>query len=261
MQPNFEPHSSTPEPSSPGRPDMPPPVPNPLRQDHSMPVGEQLSVDVNNLPKNAGNNLFQASGNSSANSDYDFILNPAPPTHPAIKNSLLHGTLARVVMGLIGVFVIIIVIAVIASLSKGSSNLPYFESVLEDQQELIHITTNAVNEPDISSSNQNFVSTASTSLNSNSTQLESYLATSGVKISTSVLSLKVSSTIDNDLTNAESSGSFNSTFDQVAKADLNGYMEDLKLAYSKTTGPQGRALLSSFYNQAGLLIVSLDNGS
>ena len=79
MEPNFEPKFNNPPTANSNqsvKPNLPPPVPNALKRDHSMPVGEQHVVDVNNLPKNAGSNLF-ASDNSNLPpvENYDFIAN------------------------------------------------------------------------------------------------------------------------------------------------------------------------------------------
>ena len=263
MPPNFEPPTSpSPPPQTPGRPDLPPPVPNPLRQAHSMPASEQHVVDVNNLPKNANNNLFQSDKPSLASSSpaYDFILN-SEQVKPSRKINLPQTKLTRIVIGLAAALVLIIMFGIISSLLKSPSNLPYISSVLEDQQELIHVSSVAANESDINNVNQNFASTATVALSSNATQLQSYLKANGQVLSSKVLNAKVSSLTDQRLTSAESSGDFNSTFNEIASSQLNTYLADLRLAYSKTTGPHGRALLTSFYNQANLLLKSLSSNS
>ncbi|HET8992100.1 MAG TPA: hypothetical protein VFN31_03655 [Candidatus Saccharimonadales bacterium] len=255
MPPNIEP-----SPNANPRPNIPPPIPSPLKQDHSLPVGEQQTVDVSNLPRNAGNNLFQPDNRVTSPEAYDFILNPETGHSSTLKPKLPQSLGAKLGIGLVALMGIILLISIASSLFSSPSNLPYFESVLEDQQEIVHIATNAQSEPDISSNNQVFVTTTIAALSSNSSALQAYLQSNGTKINSALLSLKINSAVDNELTSAESSGTFNSTFDQIARAQLNVYIEDLATARTKA-GPQGRSLLTSFINQANLLLVSLANGT
>lgn len=260
MQPNFEPHSQPNQPTPPG---APAPIPNPLNQAHSMPVGNQYTVDPNNLPKNAGNNLFQSSnpGGQPTGQDYNFILNPTPPVRSSRGVNLPNGMLGRIGLILGGLIVLVILIAIISSLLKSPTNNSYYLSVLQDQQELIHISTEAASASDITGSNQNFVSTAGLSISSSSTQLQAYLSARGYKPSAKSLALKKSKAVDNELTNAENIGNFNSTFVSISKSQLNTYLGDLRLAYSKSSGKHIRSLLSSFYSQAKLLQTSISSGS
>lgn len=262
MPPNFEP-STSPAPATPSqKPNLPPPVPNPLKQDHSIPGGEQHTVDINSLPKAANQALFQNDSPAPIVSDssYNFILNPDTPKRKFSLN-LPTGNLAKVVEGLVGLFILVILFAIVSSLFKSPSNVPSLLSVLEDQQEIAHIASNAVQESNISSNNQTFAATANLALSSNSSQLQTYLANNGHKVSSKVLALKVSAATDEVLTNAESAGDFNSTFEQIAKNQLNNYLADLNRAYTSTKGSHGRALLVSFFRQAKLLSAALDNGS
>lgn len=261
MPPNFEPRPpASPNPTPPPeRPNMPPPTPNNLRQAHSMPVGEQHLADPNNLPKVAGQNLFQNDAHST-NSGYDFIFNHQQPKQSlnlAVKlPSNPFGKIAVVVGGLI---ILVILFNVVSGLLKGPSSLPELMSVLEDQQELIHISNDASGEPDLSDINQNFTATASLSLSSSSSLLQSYITTAGDKVNPNDLLLKESRVTDSTLTGAEAAGDFNSTFTQVANEQLTNYINDLKIAYAASKGPKGQALLKNDYNQAKLLQTSLNS--
>ncbi len=259
MPPNFEPNIQ-PRPQIPeSRPNLPPPVPNPLRQAHSMPVGEQHTVDINNLPKNAGNNLFQSTSPNQVDTDYSFILDSTSRSK-SIKLKMPGGKLGKILTGLMIATVMVILLIIITSLLKSPSPLPYFYSVLEDQQELINISSIALNQSDTSYGNQNFASTANLALSSNSAALQSFLTTNGVKVNSAILNAKISPATNNLLTNAENSGNFNATFSNIAAIQLKNYLIDLKVAYSKTTSHQARQILSSQYNQANLLLTSLANG-
>lgn len=265
MPPNFEPPTSpspAPPPLPQQRPNIPPPRPNPLRQDHSIPVGEQHTVDMNSLPKSGGSNWFQSSQPNLNNpgSPYDFILNPEKPKRSISTRMPLTpigrlGTIGGIIVGLI------ILIVIVSSLFSGSSSAPVMVSVLQDQQELIHISNSASQEPDISSTNQNFAATARLSLGSDLTVLESYLSSAGTSVSTSSLILKESPATDKLLSNSEASGDFNSTYDSIVKQQLNSYLSDIVAAYNQAKGPRGRSILRSDYNQAKLLMNGLNSGS
>ncbi len=261
MPPNFEPNFTPTPPQPVNQPNTPPPVPSPLRRDHSIPVGEQHTVDINNLPKNAGNNLFQSEAPiATPPANYDFILNPAPQKQP-LKLGLPGSWRSKLGIGIIALVALIILISIIGSLTKGSSNLPYMESVVEDQQELIHVLTNAYSVPDISSNNKTFVATAVVTLGSNTSVLQSYLKNIGSPMPAKYLKLKINKTVDQEMSSAETAGNFNQSFAQIASGQLNTYLSDLLTDLNKTAGRRGRSLLISQINQAKLLQVSLANGS
>src|SRR5487761_1817365 len=111
----------------------PPPVPNQLRRDHSMPGGEQFTVELNSLPipsKSMFSNEnvpsptlpIQApietvnSGPDSNHPVYDFILNPTEPPKPPLSLPSLPGVgpmFSKLLMVLIGLILLIIIYAVV----------------------------------------------------------------------------------------------------------------------------------------------------
>jgi hypothetical protein len=191
---------------------------------------------------------------------YDFITNAGEPVK---KRSLPGGNSLpiRILTILGGLLVLIIIVAVLKSVLGGSSNLPSFVAVAQDQQELIHLTAPATGTgapASLSVTNQNFAATAGLSLTSSQAGLLGYLKSIGTKsISPKVLNLKVSSTIDTELTAAATADTYDQTFQQVMQNSLKQYRADLAQAYQKTSGVRGHALLKSDYNQAGLLLTQL----
>ena len=157
--------------------------------------------------------------------------------------------------------ILVIFIGIIGSLSRPSSNLPYLLSVLEDQQDIAHISNEASLYSNISSNYLPYLATSGLILNSNSNQLESYLTSNNLKYTSADLTLKESPKIDGMLSSAEASGNYNTVLDQVAHQQLNGYLTDLKVAFNKVSGSHGKVLLSNFYSQAKLLLISLNNGT
>jgi hypothetical protein len=259
-----------------------PPVPDSLNRSHSMPYGEQHTVELNSLPL-AARNMFssdQTDGNNTGptlptnhqsqviSSDspstfqptYDFILNNDNGPKPSFKLAAplpgLSSNLGRtlVVIGIL--FVLVIGYSVLMSAISGQSNVPAILSVLEDQKELIHITTNA-SQQSLPENSQNFAYTAQISLASNSGQLIKYLAINHDKFKQADLNLKINSATDLELSNSTESGTYSQTFAQVANLQIKTYMSDLSHAYNLTKGPKGRALLKNDYNQANLLLAQL----
>lgn len=191
---------------------------------------------------------------------YDFIINPEkPPT----KRTLLPGgnsLLMRVVVVAAGFIILIVAFNVIKALVSGPSNLPSMVTVAQDQQELIHIATAAnQQQSNLSISNKNFVATAQISLTSAQSQLLTYLKTNGKKVSPKILNLKISTTTDAQLAASQTAATYDQTLHDIMKTKLTSYKNDLRHSYQLTKGKKGRALLSSDYDQAQLLLVQLDS--
>ena len=177
------------------------------------------------------------------------------PALPSVASEL-HGIIVqKAVAG--GVLVLLIVLIVIKGVLGGGSSLTPFVSIIQQQQELIHLSTNASRQQDLSVTNQNFAATAQLSLGSAQSALITYLKSNKTKVGTKQLNLKISTSTDAQLTTAEAAGTYNQTFQEVMKSQLTSYASNLKQAY-KTAGKQGRALLSSDYNQAQLLFNQLN---
>ena len=236
-----------------------------------MPGGQQFAVDPNNLPKAASESLFQSptiapvpqviSPNETPPSEsaYDFMFNAQKPHQPTLLK-LPQSLSMRLLVGLGGLLVVIVLIIVIASASKGQSNEAALISVAQDQQELIHLATNASSQTSLSSNNQTFVATANLTLANNSTQLNTYLKAVGYNVSLAEENLKISTGVDQTLTDAASSGDFNPTFDQIMQEQLKLYVDNINTAYIQTKGVNGRALLKSLYKQTNLLSTALSSG-
>jgi hypothetical protein len=257
MQPNVSrlhgPQSDGPRPVAPHAP-----LPDKLRRGHSMPVGEQHTVELNTLPNDKS--LFQADQPAASSTSqgppvqpYDFIMNPEQqlPGQPGLPGS--NSPLMRILI--IGGLIVVLIIAfvVIKSMLGGSSNLPKFVAVAQDQQEMIHITSIANQQATLSTENQNFSTTAQLSLSSAQSDLLKYLKANHQKVSVKQLNLKVSRQVDTELQNASAATTYNQTFNEIMQAQLSNYMSQLKAAYQTSESDKGRALLNDQYTQAQLL--------
>lgn len=196
---------------------------------------------------------------------YTFITNPTAADKPAsMLPSFLSGKSLRMRIvilggGLVG---LLIVFSILKGLLAGSFNSQPFLAVLQDQQELIHLSSEAgqsqTSQATLPEAYQGFIGTTQLTVTSVQSQLISYLALNKQKVSATQLNLKVSTATDTQLTGASASGDYTSTFQQIMSSQLNTYTTDLHAAYAQTSGIKGRAQLNNDYKQARLLIKQLN---
>lgn len=197
-------------------------------------------------------------------STYDFIMNPEQPATP--KKPLLPGSgggaksiAIRVGMVAGGLIVLLIIFNVVSGLLSGNGNQAQYIAVVQDQHELVHLTTAALEQEGISTSNVNFAATANLSLGTARGDMIVYLGKTGVKkIEPKILGQKISLQTDKQLADAAVASTYNQTFRELMKAKLQRYKLDLQQAYDKTEGPNGRKLLEDQFKQAELLEIQLN---
>jgi hypothetical protein len=199
------------------------------------------------------------SQNQSPDQSYAFIDNPvkAPKQSPL---AALPGSSSIIVrIGLIagGLIVLVIIFAVLRGLLSNTPDLTSFVTVAQEQQELIHLVTNAGQQDGLTASNQNLAATMQASLTSSQGATITYLTTNHKKVSEKQLGLKVSAATDTQLTDAAAAGTYNQTFHDVMQTKLNAYGSTLSTAYKQNPGPKGQALLKDNYQQAQLFQTQL----
>ncbi len=200
---------------------------------------------------------------AAAPEPYDFIMNAEQQPKRGLPFPKADSTLKRVIFAVGGLFVLLILFIIVKGMLSGGSDLPLFVSIAQDQQELIHLTspTNSTGQQVVlSASSQDFAATTNASVSSSQSALLTYLAKNKYKVKPSLIGLKVSQQLDTQLTNATAAGTYDSTFQQIMKTQLTTYQNDLSATYQKTTGKNGRALLSNDYKQAKLLLTQLGSG-
>lgn len=143
----------------------------------------------------------------------------------------------------------------------GKSNFTPYVGIAQEQQEMIHLVTNAGQQTNLSAATQNFAATAQLSLTSSRDATAQYLANNHQKINAKVINLKVSTAVDDQLTNAATAGTYDQSFQTIMKSRLTTYVSDLKQTYQQTKGQRGHALLNDDYNQAQLLLIQLNLAS
>lgn len=193
---------------------------------------------------------------------YSFITNsPEEPKRSPL--SFLSGLSlrGRIILGAGGLVAFLILILILRALVGGGGNADVLITVVQDQQELVHLAENAGTEQSLSRKNRNLASTVQLAVASSQSQLVTYLAEGGKRLNEKQLNLKVDATVDQRLTDAASSGTYNQTFEEIMRDTLNEYGQDLQDAYQANKGPNGRAILSDSYNQARLLGIQLNSGN
>jgi hypothetical protein len=194
--------------------------------------------------------------------DYDFFMNNQQVSQ---KKPLLPGSSSSlpVRIGLVvgGIVVLLIIFNVAKGLLAGPSNLPYYMSVIQDQEEIVHLSAAALEQSSLSTANKNFAATAQTSVKSSQTDIVTLVSGSNQKINSKQAALKISAQTDARLTSAASSGTFNPTFNEVMLTQLQTYKNDLNTVYSKTQNVQSKAIVKDQYKQAELLTQQLNSAS
>ena len=190
---------------------------------------------------------------------YAFITNApaAPKQSPLAKLTGGSSPIRRVLLVLGCIIVLFIILSIVKNLVSSGPDFTPLVGIAQEQQELIHLATNAALQSDLSTSNQNFVATMQLSMTTSQTKTIKYLLINHKKVSPKVLNLKISSTIDSQLTAAAAATTYNETFQSVAQAQLATYANALKQAYQLDKGKNGRALLLNCYQQAQLLQTQL----
>jgi hypothetical protein len=249
------------------------PTPNLMRRDHSLGFGEQHTVAVEPAtsretpsslaytPQYQSEQPQQsyppqpAPTSAPPQGDYSFIMDPTQPPKKPRKISFGDSPLKRILFAVGALFLLLI----ITSLINGRSHVsPQLVSAAQQQQALIHLTSNAANEPSLSEGNKNFALTTKLSLTSNQRQLLAYLSRNHKKLDAKALSLKVSKSADKQLAAALSDGSYDRTFAAIMQQELNAYQRQLGLARTSTPGHNGRVLIANEQQSAKLLQHMLD---
>lgn len=185
--------------------------------------------------------------------DYNFILSPAQKP----KRSLLpsgNSTAQRALIVLGGLFVLVIIIVIFASLFSGGGNInTSLTSLAARQNELARIAGEGTQQA-VGQSTKNFAISAQLSLSSDQQQLVTYIKTQGHKVGTKELSADQNAKTDNQLATAAAASAFDSTFSTIMQNELNTYIQELKSTYSKATKANAKALLNQEYQNAQLLL-------
>lgn len=192
--------------------------------------------------------------------EYNFILNQQT-AQPKMKFSLGGGSsiVSRLLLYLGGFFVLLIIVVFVKNTLGGSSgiNKTDYLTIAEDQQELVHVATEAIAQQGVDATTLETASTIEASLTSDQSRILAYLKTNHVKVNPATLNVKESKTTDSQLTSAAQSGLYDQTYTTIIQSQLSAYEADLQQTYNVSTGQVGKKLLKSEYSNAQLLVTQL----
>ena len=188
---------------------------------------------------------------------YAFLNETKKPNR--IPNPLSGGSFkAKLVFGLVALFLVIVLIAVIKSVFSGNNqiNTVSLYSVMSEQQELINLAT-------IGSSNssnpvnQDLAATVIGVVNTDQNNLIKLLDYNNLKINTALFVLQPS--VDGRLNQVQQSSNFDPLFTSTMQQQFGYYKNDLLSAYKLNVNPIVRKYLNAEYKNLSLLMQIITN--
>lgn len=161
--------------------------------------------------------------------------------------------LARVALLGGALVIIMIVVATLMSALSPKSVTPQLISIAQRQQEIIRVSTAAVNLT-TSSDAKNFVSNVNASVTSSQLQVTTYLVGHKKKLSAKTLALDQSAQTDTQLANAATANNYDSAVTQIMISELQNYESQLQTAFNLTHSTTLKPILQSNFTTADALI-------
>jgi len=184
---------------------------------------------------------------------YEFIVNPQKPlkkSKVAGGNSSFALKLAFIIGGAV---IIMIFLAIMSNILFGSRTNPAeLISIAETQTELARVAGQGASANDAGL--RGAAANAQLVMTSQQQALVNYLKQQGTKVNAKQLSLKQSATTDKQLTAASAANTFDAVFAQTMVSELQDYRAALRTAYQHEAGVHAKALLSSDFTEASLLL-------
>lgn len=224
MPPNQQnPYNQTPQQNSNGGYDVVPPLPN------------------------------TANGGHTGHNPYEFIVNPAQQ-----QRKSLFGTgknrMAMQLLAIVGIAVIVIIVVVVVfSMFAPKGPTAGLTAIAERQQEIIRIASGATNQA-TSQDTKNFVANVNVVINSNQSQVLTYLTSHNVKLKDKDLALDKSDQTDTQLANALTINTYDSVVTQNLVDQINTYRGLLQSTYKDTGNAALKQILQTSFSDTNLLL-------
>jgi hypothetical protein len=184
--------------------------------------------------------------------NYDFILNSNRGSSPDLLARLPMRNRIVVVCG--GFAILILAAWMLFSIINGKpGTAPQLVRLAQQQQELARIS-DAPGRNATSFAVRDFAATTELSLASEQQTLLKFLNGTGTKLQTQTLAAMVSKTTDDQLKNAQASGTYDETYNSIAKQQLNTYISTLSQAYQNSKTTAERTILKNAYDHAQMLL-------
>lgn len=195
----------------------------------------------------------QPAGHTPGN-NYDFIMSASkPPKAPiggGITKDPLIMKLLLIIGGAVG-FMIIAAVGVNLFLSS-KTNLDDLVAIAQTEQEVVRVSVEGKNAN--SQPIKNAAMSTQLSVKSQQQAWLTFLQKYRRKVKAEELALKKSTKTDQQLTAAQQTSTFDTTYTTVMRSQLDAYAAQLKQAYSGATNKQERTLLNSQYQGVQLLL-------
>lgn len=183
---------------------------------------------------------------------YDFIMNPKKKK--ISKNPLAGKSMKQqiIVIG-IALVAVFIVINIAKGLLSGKSDKDYYINIVQNQQQLIVLSENALDVNSLSTENRNFAVTTLVSVRSDQVRTLRYLSKQKVKIKPAVLNSKVDLQANKKLAAAIPNDRYNQLFSEISKEKIKNYQSSLVQTYKISDNKATKKVLSQYYDSAELL--------
>ena len=193
------------------------------------------------------------SSSPTGTNQYDFIMEyQYQHQHPRLTApSSMRSRILIVVGGFILLLIVLLLFMAILKRPTGVNGVALLP-IAQEQTELARVAQAAVPQSQ-QPSTQDFAQTASLSLTTDQQAFVAYMGQHGFTASQTKLAATRSTATDSTLTQAETTGSYDSTFLGIAQAQLATYTQTIKRQYDSTTSTSERQLLQSAYAHAQLL--------
>jgi hypothetical protein len=188
---------------------------------------------------------------------YRFIMEAPPKKPKAIAK--LPGSIGnnpfimRLIFFIGGAIVLLVAVAIVINIFFGSkTNVEDLVSLAATQQEIVRVSSQGSYAT--GQSVKNAAISTKASITTQQQALTTYLSQHGRVVSPVELALKHSAATDKELTKARATSTFDLTFSQHMRSQLQSYAAEMKTAYNNATGKKEKALLAQDYKDVGLLL-------
>jgi hypothetical protein len=168
---------------------------------------------------------------------YDFFLDQHHKQKRPSFNPRHSSGLVKFLLSAVAVFVLLIIIAIVANISRSSHKTvtPGLAVVLQDQQEIINLGTDAASHSDTTAALQNFAVTAVAVTTTAQQQMLVYVARNDNSLSTANIATFKDANIANQLVAAEAASNYEATYRSVTQQLLTAYQAELQLLHGSST--------------------------
>lgn len=189
---------------------------------------------------------------------YDFITTGKKP-----PKSGLSGASDPLVMKLVfviggAIILVIIVVLLVSFIFSGRTNLNDLVVLAETQQEIVRVANQDTGQDTDINVSGAAINTKLTVITQQQNMI-TFLNTHRVKVSQKQLDLKKSTQTDKTLLEAKATSTFNTTFTQIMRGQLQDYAVALRKAYAGAASTKEKTLLATQYNQVQLLLKQWPN--